>query len=162
MAKSAHIQIRVSPTQKAALRRFAKKSGLGMSEFVLGRIFSETKKAWMDLLGKLARSHDPSYVLAEIHDFLVNLSHSDWNTVLSEAPDVELDPVWINYVCAMIEVTASQKTRLTPAWTYNVMPSDKPYFATEMTSLRLHLLTSSPPPFRRRRIFIDSSIGARV
>lgn len=29
-------------------------------------------------------------------------------------------------------------------------------------SLRLHLLTRSPPPFRRRNLFVDSSIGQRA
>jgi hypothetical protein len=28
--------------------------------------------------------------------------------------------------------------------------------------LRAHLLTSSPPPFRRRNIFIDTTLGGRV
>jgi len=32
----------------------------------------------------------------------------------------------------------------------------------ELLGLRLHLLTHSPAPFRRRNIFIDASVGARV
>jgi len=31
-----------------------------------------------------------------------------------------------------------------------------------LQSLRLHLLTHSPPPFRRRNIFIDSSPDKQV
>jgi hypothetical protein len=35
-------------------------------------------------------------------------------------------------------------------------------FCSSLQSLRMHLLTHSPPPFRRRNIFIDSSLGQRV
>jgi hypothetical protein len=35
-------------------------------------------------------------------------------------------------------------------------------FGTPIESLRLHLLTASPPAFRRRRIFIDATVGDRV
>jgi hypothetical protein len=42
---------------------------------------------------------------------------------------------------------------------------DDPYLANyvaAMVGLAAHLLLESPVPFRRRNIFIDSSIGARV
>jgi hypothetical protein len=35
-------------------------------------------------------------------------------------------------------------------------------FGSELQSLRLYLLTHSPPPFRARNIFIDSSLGDRI
>ena len=38
----------------------------------------------------------------------------------------------------------------------------EPEFGSQLQSLRLHLLTHSPPPFRRRNIFIDTSIGGQV
>jgi hypothetical protein len=43
-----------------------------------------------------------------------------------------------------------------------VVPLEEPAFGTALQSLRLHLLTHSPPPFRLRNIFIDSSLGQRV
>ena len=36
------------------------------------------------------------------------------------------------------------------------------WFASELKSLRLHLLTKSPAPFRRRNLFVDSTLGDRV
>ena len=38
----------------------------------------------------------------------------------------------------------------------------EPYVEYWLLSLRLHLLTHSPPPFRLRNIFIDSSVGTRM
>ncbi|HTY49830.1 MAG TPA: hypothetical protein VMB48_09070 [Steroidobacteraceae bacterium] len=38
----------------------------------------------------------------------------------------------------------------------------EPAFGSELRSLRLHLLTQSPPAFRCRNIFIDASVGERV
>jgi hypothetical protein len=35
-------------------------------------------------------------------------------------------------------------------------------FGSDLQNLRLYLLTHSPPPFRRRNIFIDSTLGDRV
>ena len=43
-----------------------------------------------------------------------------------------------------------------------IAPLASPVFGSKLESLRLYLLTHSPPPFRRRNIFIDASIGARV
>jgi hypothetical protein len=38
----------------------------------------------------------------------------------------------------------------------------QPVFGSELKALRLHLLTNSPPAFRRRNIFIDATLGDRV
>jgi hypothetical protein len=35
-------------------------------------------------------------------------------------------------------------------------------FGSTLVSLRLYLLTHSPPPFRRRNIFIDATVGSSV
>jgi hypothetical protein len=43
-----------------------------------------------------------------------------------------------------------------------VPPLDEPHFATPLRGLRLHLLRASPVAFKRRNIFVDSSVGDRV
>lgn len=133
-----------------------------MSEYILTRIFPEQKFRWMGLLTKLSRSKKTSFVLSEIHDFLAGLSSDDWIATVSEAPEDSIEPVWLNYVCAMLELAASQKKVAPPEWTKLVEPLNTPYYASELLSLRLHLLTSAPPPFRKRRLFIDASVGDRV
>ena len=49
-----------------------------------------------------------------------------------------------------------------PAWTGRVDPLEAPWFATSLKTVRLHLLRSAPVAFRRRNLFVDSSVGARV
>jgi hypothetical protein len=74
-----------------------------------------------------------------------------------------LTPYLRNYVAAMVELTAHQRDVPPPAWVRGVEPLETaPHFATPLASLRLHLLRAAPVPFKRRNIFIDSSIGDRV
>jgi hypothetical protein len=49
-----------------------------------------------------------------------------------------------------------------PAWTRSIPPLAEPVFGSDLCSLRLYLLTNSPPPFRGRNIFIDSTLGDQV
>jgi hypothetical protein len=65
-------------------------------------------------------------------------------------------------VAAMVECAAAAKRVPTPGWTRRVPPVETPWFATSLARLTLHLLLASPAPFRRRNLFIDSSVGDRV
>jgi len=100
-----------------------------------------------------------SYPLAELND------------LLTEAPAEEIrnlprpligDPYRLNYVTAMVELAAHRAGIAPPLWTSEVEPLPAPVFIEPSIALRAHLLTASPPPFRRRNIFIDSSLGNRV
>jgi hypothetical protein len=62
----------------------------------------------------------------------------------------------------MIELACQRAGIRAPAWTESVRPLPQPVFGAPLESLRLHLLTHAPPPFRRRNIFVDASIGDRV
>jgi hypothetical protein len=77
-------------------------------------------------------------------------------------PSINLTPFLANYVAAMVEYGCARCSVAPPAWTRSVVPLDEPAFGTTLQSLRLHLLTHSPPPFRRRNIFIDSSLGKQI
>jgi len=72
------------------------------------------------------------------------------------------DPYRLNYVTAMVELAAHRAGIAPPLWTADVEPLSRPVFIDPSINLRAHLLTASPPPFRRRNIFIDSSLGDRV
>jgi hypothetical protein len=67
-----------------------------------------------------------------------------------------------NYVAAMVELAVHLRGVYPPSWTAEIAPLPEPVFFLPWQSLRAHLLLESPVPFRRRNIFIDSSIGARV
>lgn len=111
------------------------------------------------LAGQLG-SGKPSYVLAEINDLLTGAS-ADAIEGIGE-PGIA-DPYLANYVAAMVEQAAHLKgCRRPPGWTAGIVPLARPVFAVPWMSLRAHLLLESPIPFRRRNIFINSTIGHRV
>lgn len=62
----------------------------------------------------------------------------------------------------MVEQSALQKGLMPPAWVRDVPPLDLPYFAGELRSLRQYRLAVSPVAFKRRNLFVDTSIGGRV
>jgi hypothetical protein len=66
------------------------------------------------------------------------------------------------YIAAMVEYACGRRATVPPAWTRSIVPLADPIFASSLKSLRLQLLIHSPAPFRRRNIFIDSSLGTRI
>ncbi len=115
--------------------------------------------AFTRLVRAVACAAKISYPLAELNDLLASASGPD----IEALPDPRLeDPYRANYVAAMVELVAHKAGVLPPAWTATVTPLEAPVFIDPSLNLRAHLLTASPPPFRRRNIFIDSSVGDRV
>ncbi|MSV32086.1 MAG: hypothetical protein EXQ57_06155 [Bryobacterales bacterium] len=111
-------------------------------------------------LAGLLRKEEPAYVLAELNDLLTNAPGAQIE-ILS-APSIA-DPYLANYVAAMVEQAAHLKGGVRPPpWTAGVAPLAQPVFAVPWMALRAHLLLESPVPFRRRNIFVDSTIGDRV
>jgi hypothetical protein len=115
--------------------------------------------AFARLAREVAASDRIGYPLAELNDLLTSAGGAALETL---PPPAISDPYRLNYVTAMVEVAAHRAGVLPPLWTASVQPLDTPVFIDPSLSLRAHLLTASPPPFRRRNIFIDSSIGDRV
>lgn len=160
--KSQHLQIRVTPRQKAALKRSAAAAGLDVSTWVLARVLPSEPDRFRDLLRALEDDTSSRFVLAELNDFLHASAPIDFSMAVAEASLRHLSPMLQNYVTAMVELAAYQKRLVPPAWARDVAPLDQPYFATSLKSVRPYLLRVSPIPFKRRNIFIDASIGARV
>ncbi len=100
-----------------------------------------------------------AFVLAGLNDLLTTAAGNQLEFL--EAPAIE-DAYLSNYVAALVELAAHRSGVCPPLWTSAVAPLSKSVFAVPWLSLRAHLLTESPVPFRRRNIFIDSSLGARV
>ena len=61
-----------------------------------------------------------------------------------------------------IDTAAARVAKRPPRWVDEIPPLRIPWFASELASLRLHLLTSSPPAFRKRNLFVDSTLGGRA
>jgi hypothetical protein len=162
VAKTAQIQLRVTPSEKADLVRQARARGLDLSRFILGSLLPDRRTDFLRLVRSLARTSQPSFVFAEIHDLLASLGRAEFSLVTAVLPHSSLEDVRINQLAAMVETRAAELDVQPPPWTGTVKPLSVPWFATSLLSLRMHLLCNSPPAFRRRNLFVDSTIGARV
>lgn len=161
--KIEQLQIRVSPAEKALITRSAKAAGLSMSDWVLSQVLKKTSHQFRNLVTELTKNQENnSYVLAEINDFLSRLPAHELMEAVTYPPTTKLSPYVLNYLTAMIEQACYNKNIQLPDWCRTVQALPEPHFITEMKSLRMHLLLNSPPFFRNRNIFIDSSIGGRV
>jgi hypothetical protein len=163
-AKSEQLQIRVTPGQKAALKRLARAAGQDLSAYVLARALPEARLRFGEIVGGLRQAEDERFGLAELHDLLAGLTAGQLADAVAVAPpDLrELAPWLQNYVAAMVEQACGQEGVPPPLWVRTIAPLEWPRFAVPLKSLRLHLLRSAPVAFRRRNLFVDSGLGARV
>ena len=161
-SKSVQLQIRVSPAEKAAIQRAARRAGLGMSAYVLARVLPALPRRFTELADALRTPGAERYALAELNGWLTGLGSGELREAVASPPPSGLKPYPSNYVAAMVEYACARRGVPPPAWTQSIAPLAEPEFASTLANLRLYLLTHSPPPFRKRNIFIDASIGARV
>lgn len=161
-SKSLQLQIRVSPQEKAIIVHYAKTANMGISQWVLNKALPPVQQTFQELLGQLKSVSNPKYILAQIHDMFNAASADEFELMVAQPPGVFISDYLANYVAAMIEYTAVQKGRKAPPWISQVPPLKIPVFGSDLKSLQLYLLTHSPPPFRRRNVFIDATVGQRV
>lgn len=161
-AKTAQLQIRVTPQQKAALKRLARAAGCDVSTYVLSRLPAAGRSRFAEILRALRADAEPRYALAELHDFLAACPPVEFADSVDGGDVSQLSPYVQNYVAAMIEFAADAKGVIPPAWLLEIAPLDTPHFITPLKSLRGHLLRAAPVPFKRRQIFVDATVGARV
>lgn len=161
-AKDSQLQIRVTAGQKAAIKQAAARANMDVSRWVLARLLPDGAEKFRALTDALGGDREADgYALAELNDFLTGLGGAAFVVAVEAAPRA-LAASLANYVAAMIETAAHAKGVPPPEWTAAVAPLPEPQFGTDLLSLRLHLLLSSPPAFRRRNIFVDPSVGSRV
>jgi len=163
-SKCRQLQIRVTAAQKAALKRLARGAGQDVSAYVLSRALPDARVRFGEVIRALRDGEDHRFVLAELNDLLSGQTRAQLTDVVAVAPrEMEgLPPRLQNYVAAMVEQAAYQRDVPPPSWVRDVVPLEEPYFAAPLRSLRLHLLRAAPVPFKRRNIFVDSGVGARV
>ena len=162
MSRSEQLQVRVTPAEKAALKRLARRAGQGVSAYVLSRALPKARLHFEELLGSLVDEDERRFAFAELNDLLAGLTRAEFLDAVSGAPNRDLPEYWQNYLAAMVEQAAQQKDVSPPPWLSAIEPLTEPHFVVPLLSLRLHLLRASPVPFRRRNIFVDSGVGDRV
>jgi len=160
LAKTEQLQIRVSASQKGAIQRAAARTGMDMSSYVLSRVFSVPAEQIQALIRALLT--EERFALAELNTFLSSLTAGELREAIAVAPAVALNAYLSNYVAAMVELACVRRDVEGPAWLRSVPPLREPVFGSSLQSLRLHLLTHTPAPFRRRNLFMDSSVGDQV
>ncbi len=161
-AKLSQLQVRVSEAEKSAIRRAARQAGMDMSAYVLSRVLPAPAAAFQEAIAALSEAAEPSFALAELNSLLASLTASELRQAVAAGPQAALSPFLANYVAAMCETACNMRSVPVPAWTRRIEALPEPVFGSALPSLRLYLLTRSPAPFRRRNIFIDSSVGAQV
>lgn len=159
-ARTEQLQIRVTPREKAALKRLARAAGRDVSAYVLSRVLPSEEGRMGAIVDALADPATRRFALADLSDALTTLAPIEFAPATDRMDVQTLDPVTRNYVAAMIEQAATAKGLQPPSWTSAVTPLQEPHFATSLRSVRLHLLRVSPVAFRRRNIFTDAA--ARV
>lgn len=116
---------------------------------------------WLGHLRNIADNEQERTALAGLSAWLVTLGPGEITAATAEPPS-GLSDFHANYVAAMVEHACAARIVPAPRWTREIAPLAYPVFATELTSLRLHLLTHSPPAFRRRNLFVDTVVGGQV
>ncbi|MGI8508390.1 MAG: plasmid mobilization protein [Gemmatimonadaceae bacterium] len=160
--RSEQLQIRVTPREKAVLKRLARASGQDVSAFVLARALPSETGRFASIMDALRDDSNRRFALAELNDVLSSLTPMEFEDAVGAIEVEGLSPLVQNYVAAMVEQAARAKCISTPEWTHDIAPLEVPYFATSLKSLRLYLLRATPIAFKRRNIFADAGIGSRV
>jgi hypothetical protein len=160
--RSSFVQIRVTPAEKATLKRLARTSGRDLSNYILSMSLPDTPLRFQEILGILRDEKDHRFALAELNDLLSGLAPMEFHGTVGTADLSGLSPFLQCYVAAMVEYAAQLKDVPAPSWTRSVGPLPLPWFATPLRGLRLHLLKASPVPFKKRNLFVDASVGGRV
>jgi hypothetical protein len=160
--KTAQMQIRVSADEKAAIQSAAARAGMDMSAYVLARVLSVPTTQFQNCVRDCVDSASPRFALAELNSLLSALSAGELRDAVAAPPPRGLSPFLANYIAAMVEYACARRAVAIPEWTRSIETLAEPAFGSELLSLRLYLLAHSPPPFRARNIFIDSTLGDRV
>lgn len=163
MTKSAQLQIRVTPEQKQRIKEKAERSGEDVSQWVLSKLLTDyvdELQSMVDNLGSNPKTQ--RYTLADMHDYFLSQESNQLGQAFELLDCSALEPLEANYVAAMIETACTKRNIAPPSWLASIAPLTDPWFATRLRSLKVYLLTASPPAFRRRNLFVDSTLGARV
>lgn len=136
---------------------------MDISKWALSRLIPGAALTFQEITKELSVGRgDKSFILNELGNFLTSLSKNELHAALSEAPRVPSDFYYANYLAAMVELASNRAGLAAPSWTREIAPLENPQFGSNLPSLRLHLLCNAIPAFRRRNIFVDSSVGGAI
>jgi hypothetical protein len=123
--KTRQLQIRVSPEQKAALKRQAHAAGIDVSTYVLARVLPPPSDRFAAILRDVRNDANHRFALAELNDFLHACPPGAFGDAVNHAALHALSPYLQNYVAAMVEQAAAQKDVPPPAWVRDIVPLEE-------------------------------------
>lgn len=157
MPKTSQLQIRVSPSEKAVLKRLADDAGLSVSSYVLSKALPTHRADFEAAVSALRDAPDRGASLGVLAVFLGALSDSAFMEATAGGPSPALPPLLQNYAAAVVEREAARRGVEPPLWTLEVAPMPRPHFDWDLPSLRPHLMRVTPPSFKARRVFVATS-----
>ena len=158
--RTSQLQIRVSPAEKAALKRLASLSGQTVSAYVLAQALPAATHAMDAALKDLrAGPHEQAAALAALRRTLVALSPLELVDRLQSVSVADLTPLMQNRVAALVEEIAHHLGVDPPTWVAAIPPLDHPHFRWPLRSLRPYQLRVSPLSLKRRNVFDPSPVG---
>ena len=160
--KSTQLQIRLTRAEKAAMQQAARSAGMDLSAYVLSRVHSPAAAEFGRCLSGCRELGEARLNLAALNSLLSRLTAGELAEAVGPPPPAGMSRRLENYVAAMVEQACANARIPAPAWAGAIAPLVEPLFGSELVSLRLYLLTHSPPAFRRRNLFIDATLGAQV
>jgi uncharacterized protein (DUF1778 family) len=160
--KTAQLQIRVSPAQKARLRQLAARAGQDVSTYVIERALPRARARFDDAVRVLRDESARRFAFAELAEVLRDATPAELQLDVAPHELPKLSAFAQNYLAALVEQACAAHGAVSPAWTASIAPLDEPWFASDLRSLRTHLLVASPPPFTRRNLFVDPGVTGRV
>jgi hypothetical protein len=152
-AKTSQLQIRVSPGEKATLKRLAASAGLSVSAYVLSRVLPEAREGVTRRVRALEGLHEVDKPLSDLLLYLSQLSAEEFEAAVAHVELDGLTPLQQNYAAAAVEREASKRDQPPPTWTEDVPPLAHPHFAWGLRALRPHLLRITHPAFKRRGVY---------
>ena len=158
--RTSQLQIRVTPDEKAALKRLAAAAGESVSSYVLTRVLPSRELELATLYRSLSETGvDHRATLAAVERLLSDLDGSELRERVPPPEAETVSPVLLNCLAAIVETVAHRTQSDPPAWVAAVPPLPRPHFGWSLGSLRPHQLRVSPIPFKRRNIFFDPAVG---
>ncbi len=152
--RTSQLQIRVSPEQKATLKRLAARAGLSVSAYVLGQSLPSANWA---LEGPLADVRDGKpTALPVLRRQVAAMPPEDLGKRLESVDVSNLRPLAQNQVAALVEEVAYAADVEPPRWTASIHPLELPHFRWPLQSLRPYQLRASSVALKRRNVFDPS------
>lgn len=152
--RTSQLQIRISPEQKATLKRLAARAGLSVSAYVLAQSLPSTSRALEAAIADV-RDEKPG-ALSVLRRQVEALPPDELGERLESVEMSDLTPLAQNQIAALVEEVAQAAGAETPRWTTSIPPLEHPYFRWQLRSLRFYQLRASPVALKRRNVFDPS------